>query len=180
MMTDATKRRIKTIGIIAAVLTVLLLIALMFAILGVGGFFGRKTAKVEVTYLELSNLDLSVPLIENPPAYGSFAAYPEKPCLDTSIESGDVPCVAYEYLNEKMYFAVATAGSSISFDIFAAKGESVGSSLALGEIYSAQIEGGGAAIYYVDKDGVRYALIPFGATSEQAVKMFNDLFTFAN
>lgn len=178
-MNDATKKHAKIVGVTAAVLTVLLLIALMFAILGVGGFLGRTITKdVGMSYAELGKTDLAVPLISTALPGNDFTAYAEEACLDSNFEKGKVACVAYEYQNSRMYFAVAKQGAVTSLDLFSFEGSEAGTSAALGSIYAAQIKGGGAAIYYAEKDGVRYALIPFGASAEQAIEDFNSIFTF--
>lgn len=179
-MTETTKKRVKAAGIAAAVLTILLLIALMFAVLGVGGYFGKTIERAEnISYSQLAQLNLSVPLVKGDFFGPGFTAYPETACLNTSFEKGKTACRAYEYQNAQMYFAVAEQGADIGFDIFAYdNGESVGVSSSLGDIYRARIEGGGAVIYYADKDGVRYALIPFNAANGNAAEQFDRLFAF--
>lgn len=50
---------------------------------------------------------------------------------------------------------------------------------ALGDICRITLPGGGAAVYYAEKDGVRYAYIPLNRTPLSPEKVFNEVFVFA-
>lgn len=52
-------------------------------------------------------------------------------------------------------------------------------SCAQGDICRITLPGDGAAVYYAEKDGVTFALIPFDSDSQEAAEQFNALFTFA-
>lgn len=177
--------RAKIAGIALSVLTVLLLIALMFAALGVGGFFGKTISKAEnISYAKLAQTALYVPLISSAAPGSRLTSYPEKACRNTEFEKGKVPCVAYEYQTADFYAAVAKQGRGVDFDVFSfisankEHAEKAGS-CAQGDICRITLPGGGAAVYYAEKDGVTFVLIPFDAGNQEAAAQFSAIFTFA-
>lgn len=184
-MNERKISRAKIAGIALSVLTALLLIALMFAVLGVGGFFGKTISKAEnISYAELAQTALAVPLISSAAPGSRLTAYPEKACRNTEFEKGKVPCVAYEYQTADFYAAVAKQGRGVDFDIFSfisankEHAEKAGS-CAQGDICRITLPGGGAAVYYAEKDGVRYAYIPLNRTPISPEEVFNEVFVFA-
>ena len=182
-MNERKISRAKIAGIALSVLTVLLLIALMFAVLGVGGFFGKTISKAEnISYAELAQTALNVPLISSAAPGSRLTVYPEKACRNTDFQKGKVPCVAYEYQTADFYAAVAKQGRGVDFDIFSfisankEHAEKAGS-CAQGDIFAAAC--GDTTVYYAEKDGVRYAYIPLNRAPLSPEEVFNEVFVFA-
>lgn len=163
----------KKIAVVAAVAAVLLMIALTFAILGMGGYFGRSTTAEKVTYSELEGLDMSLQLPKGNLLHDYFTAYPEEECNSRRFTDGKVACVGYEITTSSYWLAAARGGTYLSYDIFSYSGEKAGESAVFGDIYACEMNGGGATLYYAEKEGARYALIAFDGDGQA---LFDKLF----
>lgn len=124
----------KKIAVVAAVAAVLLMIALTFAILGMGGYFGRSTTAEKVTYSELEGLDMSLQLPKGNLLHDYFTAYPEEECNSRRFTDGKVACVGYEITTSSYWLAAARGGTYLSYDIFSYSGEKAGESAGFGDI----------------------------------------------